>query len=128
MRLYAKTIKNFANINQFDYATEWTIRKDEPNTLFFQLTDLDQDGLRYMPTDVSFSVQVTFPALNSTNIIVKNATQVNPLDRSIWSVSLASNETPYSGNVQIALTEAGVTRRFFLMDGIVVEGIDSGGC
>lgn len=128
MRLSAKPIKNFANINQFDYSTEWAIRKDEPNTLYFQLVDLDQEGLRYLPTDVAYSVQVTFPALNATNTLVKTATQVDALDRSIWRVSLLSTDVPASGNVQVALTEAGVTRRLVILDGIAVENINNGGC
>jgi hypothetical protein len=128
VRLYAKPIKNYANINQFDYGTEWTIRKDEPNTLYFQLVDLDQESLRYLPSDASCSVQLTFPALNSTSSFIKSATQVSALDRSIWSVSLSESEVPFSGNVQIALVEFGVTRRFSLIDGIVVEGLNNGGC
>lgn len=126
MRLYAKPIKNFANINQFDYATEWHIRKDEQNTLHFQLIDLDQDGLRYLPTDPTYSVQVTFPSLITP--LTKSASQTNTLDRSIWSVSLGATDPLYSGNVQFALTEGATVRRFSLVDGLVVENINDGGC
>lgn len=128
MRLYAKPIKNFANINQFDYATEWNVRKDEDNSLYFQLVDLDQDGLRYLPTDPSYSVVVTFPSLNTAGTLVKSAVQASPLDNSIWRVDLSSTEVPFSGNVQFALTEGTKVRRFSLIDGIVVEGVDNGGC
>jgi hypothetical protein len=128
VRLYAKPIKNFANINQFDYATEWNVRKDEDNSLYFQLVDLDQDGLRYLPTDPSYSVVVTFPSLNTAGTLVKSAVQASPLDNSIWRVDLSSTEVPFSGNVQFALTEGTKVRRFSLIDGIVVEGVDNGGC
>lgn len=128
MRLYAKPIKNFATINQFDYATEWNIRKGEPNILYFQLVDLDKDGLRYLPTDSIYSVQVVFPAVDSLGSITKSAFQVSTLDRSIWSVSLGELESPFSGNVQISLTEGSVTKRFSLLDGLVVEDINNGGC
>lgn len=126
MRLYAKPIKNFANINQFDYTTEWHIRKDEQNTLYFQLIDLDQNGLRYLPSNSPYSVQVTFPALSSP--FTKSASPVNVLDNSLWSVSLSATEVPHSGNVQFTLTESGVIRRFSLIDGLIVEHIDDGGC
>jgi hypothetical protein len=128
VRLYAKPIKNYANINQFDYASEWTIRQGEANTLHFQLVDADQDNLRYLTSDGTATVQVTFPAVNSANIISKAAAQVSSLDRSIWSVSLLSTEIPASGNVQIAVTENGSTRRFSLLQGLIVELINAGGC
>lgn len=128
MRLYAKPIKNYANINQFDYASEWTIRQGEPNTLYFQLVDLDQESLRYLSSDAGVSVQVTFPAVNSVNIISKQAAQVSSLDRSIWAVSLLSTEIPSSGNVQVSVTESGMTRRFSLLQGLIVESLNEGGC
>jgi hypothetical protein len=128
MRLSARTIKNFNNVNSFDYSTEWNIRAGEANTLYFQLVDLDQDGLRYMPTNASCSVQLTFPALNPLNVIVKPATQADPLDRSVWKVSLSDTEVPSSGNVQLSLTEGGVVKKASLLDAIVVEKINNGGC
>ena len=128
MRLSSKTLKNFQNINSFDFASEWTIRLDEPNTLYFQLVDLDQDGLRYIPTGGSPSVQVIFPAVNSANVITKTATQVDVLDGSLWSVSLLETEKPSSGNVQFVVTEGGVTRRFVLQQGLVVEMFNQGAC
>ncbi len=124
MRLSAKPIKNFVNINAFDFGSEWRIRQDEPNTLYLQLIDLDRDGLRYMPTDASYSVSVSFPGTE----IVKVATQESALDRSIWKVSLSSTEKVYSGNVQVSVTEAGVTRRFSILQGLAVEQLSDGGC
>lgn len=129
VRLYAKPIKNFANINQFDYATEWFIRNGEENILYFQLVDQDQDGLRYIPTDASYSVNVTFPSLDDAGIITKVASQANALDRSIWSVSLLDTDKVFSGNVKISLTEGGVTKNLVLFDGLSVENPDEvGGC
>jgi len=128
MRLSVKPLKNFQNVNSFDFATEWNVRLDEPNTLYFQLVDLDQDGLRYIPTGAMPSMQVIFPAVISTNTITKSATQVSALDGSLWSVSLLETEKPSSGNVQFTLTEGGVTRRFVLLQGLVVELFNQGGC
>jgi hypothetical protein len=128
VRLSARLIKNYANINQFDYATEWNARQDEPNSFYFQLVDLDQDGLRYMPTDPSYSVQVIFPAVNPAKVLTKNASQLSTFDRSIWKVDLGSTEVPFSGNVQFAITEGSVTRRFYVMDALRVEKLNEGGC
>jgi len=128
VRLSCKPLISFANINQFVAATEWVIRKGEPNSLYFQLVDLDQGGLRYMPTDASYGVVVTFPALNTAGTIVRTAVQASVLDRSIWRVDLLSTDVPSSGNVWVAVSEAGVVRRFSLLDGLRVEDINNGGC
>lgn len=128
MRLSAKLIKNFVDINHFNYATEWNARQNEPNTFYFQLVDLDQDGLRYLPIDASYSVTVTFPALNVTNVLEKSATQASALDRSVWKVDLADTEVPSSGNVQFKLVEGSVTRRFSVLQALVVEKLNDGGC
>jgi hypothetical protein len=128
VRLSAQTLKNFQNVNSFQKSSEWTIRLDEPNTLYFQLVDLDQDGLRYIPTGASPSVQVVFPAVNPDNVITKTAIQASSLDGSLWKVDLLSTEKPSSGNVQFIFTEGGVTRRFVVLQGLVVELFNQGGC
>jgi hypothetical protein len=128
VRLSAQTLKNFQNVNSFQKSSEWTIRLNEPNTLYFQLVDLDQDGLRYIPTGASPSVQVVFPAVNPDNVITKTAIQASSLDGSLWKVDLLSTEKPSSGNVQFILTEGGVTRRFVVLQGLVVELFNQGGC
>jgi hypothetical protein len=128
MRLSARALKNYGSINQFDSATEWAVRAGDPNTLYFQLIDLDQDGLRYLPTDASYGVVVTFPAVNAAGVVTKTATQASALDRSIWSVSILAADKLYGGNVQFAVTEATATRRFSVLDAISVEDINNGGC
>jgi hypothetical protein len=128
VRLSAKPLKNFQNVNSFSYGTEWTIRLDEPNTLYFQLVDLDQDALRYIPTGLPVTMQVVFPAVNPANTITKTAAATSALDGSLWSVSLLASERPSSGNVQFVLTEGGTTRRFVLQQGLVVELFNQGGC
>ena len=121
MRLSAKTIKSFANINDFDYSNEWIIRANEPNTLYFQLVDLDHDGQRYMPTGSPYGVAVTFPSIDSTQVITVNAVQADALDRSLWKIDLSSLQTPNSGNVQFSVFEGSAVRRFSLLNGISVE-------
>lgn len=128
MRLSVQALKNFQNLNSFQKTSEWTIRQGESNTLYLQLIDLDQDSLRYIPTGTVASLQVVFPAVNPANVITKTATPVSALDGSLWSVSLLDTEIPGSGNVQFILTEDGVVRRFVLLQGLVVEMFNQGGC
>ena len=42
MRLSARAIVNYANINNFSYANQWIVNAGDPLTLYFQIIDLDQ--------------------------------------------------------------------------------------
>lgn len=124
MRLSAKAIKNFSNVNSFDYANEWTVRAGEQNILYFQLVDLDQADLRYMAgvgvSNQPAGVTVTFPSIDDLQVI--NATAVQEADdKSIWKVTLNANQKPNSGNVAFAVFEGSNTRRFNVLQMIAVE-------
>lgn len=42
MRLSAIPIINFCDVNMFTYGSQWSVRAGDPNTLYFQIVDLDQ--------------------------------------------------------------------------------------
>jgi hypothetical protein len=128
VKLNIKTIKNFSSINNFDYSSEWSIRQEDEITLYFQLVDADQDNLRYLPTDSSYSVSVIFPTPSSASPITKVATQVSSLDRSIWSVQINSTDKINSGNFNVTFVEGSNTKKFSVLQGIVVEALNEGGC
>ena len=120
MRLSAKTLNNFVDINHFSFANQWVIRSGEPSSVYLQLVDLEQNGLRYLPQGATPSVAVTFPSIDDTKTIVATATAVTG-DGSLWKVDLTALQTPNSGNVVVAVTEGGVTRQFSLLNAIAVE-------
>jgi len=128
VKLNIKTIKNFSSINNFDYSSEWSIRQEDEITLYFQLVDYDQDGLRYLPTNNSYSVSVIFPTTSSSSPITKVATQASSLDRSIWSIQINSTDKINSGNFNITFVEGSNTKKFSVLQGIVVEALNEGGC
>lgn len=125
MRISAKAIVNYATINSFQTGNQWEIRSGEPNTLYFQLVDLDQEALRYLAgiggSNQPAGVAVTFPSIDDAQVITATATQVDSNDSSIWKVSLSSSQTPGSGNVQFAISEGAVTRRFSVLNMMSVE-------
>jgi hypothetical protein len=125
MRLSAKVIKNYANINSFDYASQWAIRAGEPNTLYFQLVDLDQDSLRYFTgqggSNQPASVAVTFPSIDDDEVLTINASLADAADPSIWKVVLSNTQIPKSGNVVFAVTEGATTRKFSGLQLLSVE-------
>lgn len=72
MRLTSKAILNYANVNQFSYGNQWIIRAQDTVTLYFQVTDLDQAGLRYMTGVGTQNEPVTLTVTFPTNAAVLN--------------------------------------------------------
>jgi hypothetical protein len=157
MRLSARVITNFATVNQFSYAAQWAVRAGDPNTLYFQIVDLDQVtlanisgaaliggffnvppaqasviGLRYMVGvgggNQPASIQVTFPSIDDAQVINLTAVQADPNDASIWKVTIPPSKTPNSGNVQFAVFEGSNIRRFSVLNMISVEPMNDGSC
>src|ERR1019366_9475155 len=134
MRLTSTAIINFSTINDFQEARQWTIRASDPNTLYYQLFDLDNmttasspylplnGGFfnaaipsypqRFIPgvgtSNQPFSMTVTCPSLTVGKTITVIATP-NPNDASVWSINLPGYTNtalaPSSGNVIFNLTQ-----------------------
>lgn len=155
MRLTSQPIINFSNINDFQTASQWTIRATDPQTLYFELFDLDNvDSIPYsapfnggffglnqtMPqrfiAGVGVSNQpvvmnVTFPSLNVGNTLTFTATQ-DPNDGSVFSISLPGytniGYAPSSGNVIFSLTMGINTYTWVVTNMIAVEMTNQGCC
>jgi len=59
-----------------------------------------------------YSVQVTFPSIDSNQVLTVNATQADPADSSIWVVSIPANQQIAGGNVQFTVTQGNNISRF----------------
>ena len=118
-------IKNYANVNQFSYVEQWKIRAGDPNTLYFQLVDEDQDNLRYMAgiggTNQPYSVVVTCPSIDNSKILQFLAVQSDLADSSIWQIQIASTQIPNSGNVVFMVSEGPNLRTFQVVNAMHVE-------
>jgi hypothetical protein len=146
MRLSCDFIVNYANVNQFAFQDQWKIRAGDPVTLYFQLIDLDQPaagcncsslsgtGLRYIAgvglvSPAVPNIIVSFPSIDNSKVLQLIATQVSPLDGSIWAITLAPTQVPGSGNVLFQVNEGTATRTFSKMNAMAVElPGSSGGC
>ncbi len=124
MRLSARPITTYNTVNSYSFGNQWQIRSGEPNTLYFQLVDLDQlDGktpLRRIPA-VGATMQIKFPSIDDDQTILVTAAQVSASDTSLWSIPLTAVQTPASGNVIFYLTESAVIRSFSVVNMLVVE-------
>ena len=124
MRISAKAISTFNHVNSFVLDSQWQIRAGEANTLYFQLVDLDQSHkcpFRYIAALRGTTLTVTFPSIDNSAIITVNATMADPADTSLWYIELTDAQVPSSGNVNFALTEGSVTRRFSVLNFMSVE-------
>lgn len=127
MRLSAKPIINFANVNQFDFGNQWIIRSGEYSTLYFQIIDLDQNELRYVTgLSATTSVVVTFPSIDDAQLLNIPAIP-DPNDSSIWKLTIGPNQTPSSGNVRFSIQEGSSIKRFSTLNLLSVEFTESEG-
>lgn len=153
MRLIAKPIINWCDVNMFTYGNQWIVRSGDPLTLYFQIIDADQAiqgnnqgigiftgitpvgttaGMRYLvglgSSNQPYTVKVTFPSIDSSQSLTLIATQADANDSSIWKVSIPSNQFVSGGNVQFAIFEGSSVRRFSVQNIIAVEFLDNGSC
>lgn len=155
MRLSAKPIVNWCNVNMYSFGNQWIVRSGDQLVLYFQLLDQDQavqgngagfgvvfsgiaplgttDGLRYLlgvgSANQPFGVQVTFPSIDNTKQLTYIAQQADPNDSSIWKVSLPASQSPAGGNVLFTVQEGTSIRRFSVMNMIAVEDpTNNGSC
>lgn len=125
MRLSASLITNYCNINMFSFSpiNQWAVRAGDPNTLYFQLVDLDQSGIRYFTgigsSNLPVTVTVTMPSIDNSKIVQSTALPTG--DPSIWSINIASTQIPSSGNVIFMVKEGNSTRTFQIMNALAVE-------
>ena len=155
MRLTSVPIINFSNINDFQEASQWTIRATDPQTLYFQLFDLDNVNVQpFAPLNSGFfnaAIQqapqrfiagvgssnqpvvmtVTFPQLNGGATLTFTATQ-DPNDGSVFSIVLPGftnvGKAPASGNVMFSLTQGTKTVTWTVVNMIAVEMTNQGSC
>lgn len=156
MRLTSQPIINFSNINDFQESSQWIIRATDPQTLYYQLFDLDNvnnlspfaalnsgffnaaiqsSPQRYIAgvgtNNQPFTMTVTFPSLNVGRTFTFNATP-DPNDASVWSITLPgyANTTiaPSSGNVFFSLTQGLQTVTWVVVNMIAVEITNQGCC
>jgi hypothetical protein len=129
MRLSALPITSFNGINSFCTGNQWIIRSGDPNTLYFQLIDLDQTcgcscPSRYIAAPGS-TMLVTFPSIDCGNTIQITATQ-NTMDGSIWSIPITPIQRPFGGAVKFSLTSGSSTWNFSVINMLCVEYFNNG--
>lgn len=142
MRLNAKILKNVNNVNSWVYANQAFMSEGQSNVMYIQIVDLDQstdpvndksqaypqNSIRYIPQGTTIGVEITFPSLEDDEKFTIVGTQPFAQDRSIWKFNLSSSQTPNSGNVDVKLTEDGVSKNFKIKNAVQLDSLNIGGC
>ena len=128
MRLYVRTLKNYRDINSFDESSEWNVRENEENDLYFRLIDADQDDLRYISKATVLTVTVTFPNIDDGELFTVTASNPDTDDKSIFKITIPADKTPASGNFSVSVTEDALVRQFSVLSGISVDLLNGGSC
>ena len=119
MRLGIQLLNNSASLNNVSPIVEQTIRQGETSTVVFQLVDLDQNKLRYVPGSgaTAFIEIPRFPQATATILnqrvyndysVRKYASMLLPSDdRSIWTFSLSTTESAnlQSSGMRVTVTD-----------------------
>lgn len=140
MRLSAKILKNVTDINHWQYAAQAIVSQGQPNTIYIQLVDLEYSfapekseafpefPIRYISNATAISVSALFESLVDSEEFEVNATQPFANDRSIWAITIPSDQLPQSGSLTITVTEDAVEKTFIVKQAITVEQLNIGGC
>jgi hypothetical protein len=135
MRLSARPIVGFQNINSYKYANQWIVNAGDSYTLYFQLIDLDAGCLDECPTryiaglgagNQPVAMRVHFASIDCTKAFTLLANQ-DPNDGSIFSVNVPSTSTPQSGNVSFQLYQGNNINTFSVLQMLIVNYPSSGG-
>jgi hypothetical protein len=128
MRLSARAIVGFQNINSFRYAEQWIVNAGDQYTLYFQLIDLDAScseecPMRYIAGlgagNQPVALRVHFASIDCAKAFTLLATQ-DPNDGSIFSVTVPYTSTPQSGNVSFQLYQGNNINTFTVLQMINV--------
>ena len=141
MRLSGKILENVINVNAWKYANQAYVVEGQKNDVYVQLVDISKTAeispkskvlpdnpLRYISQAAAIAVVAKFPSIDDASIFEITGTQPFTDDKSIWKFSLTSTQLPSSGSFQIAVTEDAESRTFNILNAIVVELLDNGGC
>lgn len=128
MQLSTVFLQRVVNVNSWATQTQWSATEGNVNTLYFQIVDLEEGGIRYLTQATAYSVSAIFPSICDDMQYTIVATQPFADDKSIWKVILTNLQVPHSGNVQFSITEDTVTTYWFALNGIRVNSKNPGGC
>lgn len=82
-------------------------------------------GLRYLvgvgSANQPYGIKVTFPSIDSNQVLTVNASQADPNDSSIWKVSVPANQAIAGGNVQFEITQGNNINRISALNILDVE-------
>ena len=128
MKLNIKFVKNFCNINNFDFTDEWDISEGSAQSLYLQLVNDHKDQLRYISDASPLELYAVFTSIDTDQEFEKQATLISSDDKSLWKIDLDAEDVPKSGAVTFRLVEDSEETKFKVHQAISITLLDDGGC
>lgn len=129
MRLSLKILKNYNNLNSFEFGETAFLREDQTNLIYIQIYDIDRN-MRYLSPELvaDISMDVIFPSINNEKIYTVAAQMVSPDDKSLWLITLTPEQVVASGSVKVVFTEKTKVSKFLVQGCISMELLSAGQC
>ena len=144
MRLGFRILGNVQNVNSYNIPPSYTLYTGNPDTLYFQLVNLDQPGpqasnfggtssigggdyLRFMPASDAM-VTANFNSIDLNLNLTKIAAQpfaASPADPSIWYVPILPSDQIAFNSMTLTLTTGGQSYTLLPLTELVSSGTDS---
>ena len=140
MRLNAKILKNVADVNNWQYATQASVQEGQSNEIYLQLVDFDkvpgndkstvlpENPLRYISQAAVAALEASFSSIDTAQEFTVIGTQPFADDKSIWKLILLPTQLPKSGNFKLKLTEDGNMKSILVKNSLIVDLINVGSC
>jgi hypothetical protein len=120
MRLGLKMLNSSSTLNSLSYLNQIQINPGDTAVVMFQLVDMDQNSLRYIPSS-PFSITAKISSSNDDNILNKIPTQPFSQDSSIFQFALNTTETKQLGSVNLNITlSEGASVKSALANSVIV--------
>lgn len=126
MRLSGRILKQVADANNYDYASQFTYNQGSTVDMYIQLTNLDWNTANEFPgipyhAASGATLQVVLSALNTASVLTAMATQPFATNSSIWKISIPATASFASGNIKLTLTEGLVVSAGMIVNGVSVQ-------
>lgn len=130
MQLSIRPLDDVQSVNSLESATQLSVSKGDPVTLYFQLIDAvrhkcgvsECPATRYMPA-AGAALSLVLDSIDDAKKVTKTASQPFAQDPSIWKIDLQALDTAkLSGTISVAftLTEGSLVRTGRILAAVLV--------
>jgi hypothetical protein len=128
MKIIVKPIKNYCNVNNWDYSERIVINAGQPQVVHFQIWNEDHTKPLFLSSGSTVSVFFPrIPKLSQANSgpsqtivtpqdVTISASQPSSVDSSVWSLNIQSSQSDLiaGGGFKLTIVESGVSKSYMI--------------